>query len=350
MSDSPWQGAVIALGVTVVAMPALLMGLRRWKVVDQPNDRSSHRRPTLRGGGLAPALGVLVGLGILAGAGGVHDQWLVAAGLVGAGFGAIGLTDDLAGVEPRLRLVLQVLVAVAGLVGLARGIRGPTVWIVVFCLGVVLWLVAFVNAFNFMDGINGISGAQVVVAGSAWWAIGATEHAWALAAGGALVLGAAVGFLPFNAPRPVVFLGDVGSYFLGGLLAALVVVGVRSGLPPEAVGAPLFLYLADTAITIARRVRAGETWHQAHRRHAYQRLTQLRWSHMTTTLLVAAVMVVTSALGAVSLSSDLPGRAAADLAILAILVAYLAAPALAARRMAKRMGSEAGVSASRAPT
>jgi UDP-GlcNAc:undecaprenyl-phosphate GlcNAc-1-phosphate transferase len=333
MSGVPWQGGLIALGVTVVAMPAVLAGLRRADIVDVPNERSSHRAAVPRGGGLAPAIGVVAALVVLAVEAAGAGEPLVAVVAVAAGFGAIGAADDLVGLGPRLRLGLQGLVASAALVGLAEGLSGSLAWMVVFCVGVVVWLAAYVNAFNFMDGINGIAAAQAVVAGGAWWVIGAAQHIVPLAAGGAIALGAAAGFAPFNAPKARVFLGDVGSYFFGGLLAALVVVGLRAGLPPEAVVAPLGLYLADTATTIVRRVRAGETWHQAHRRHVYQRLTQAGWSHMATTGLVALSMVVVSALGAVSLTGNLAARAAADAAIVVVLAAYLAAPAIVARRV-----------------
>ncbi len=336
MSGVPWQGGLIALGVTVAAMPPVVLGLRRLDIVDIPNERSSHRAAVPRGGGLAPAIGVVAALVVLAVEPGGAGERLLAVVAVAVGFGVIGAADDLVGLGPRLRLGLQGLVASAALVGLAEGLSGSLAWMVVFCVGVVVWLAAYVNAFNFMDGINGISAAQAAVAGSAWWVVGATQHSWALAAGGAIALGAALGFAPFNAPRARVFLGDVGSYFFGGLLAGLVVVGLRAGIAPEAVVAPLGLYLADTAKTIVRRVRAGETWHQAHRSHAYQRLTQAGWSHMATTGLVALSMVVVSALGAVSLSGNLAARAVADAAIVVVLSAYVAAPAMASRRAPNR--------------
>jgi UDP-N-acetylmuramyl pentapeptide phosphotransferase/UDP-N-acetylglucosamine-1-phosphate transferase len=138
-------------------------------------------------------------------------------------------------------------------------------------------------------------------------------------------------FLPFNFPKAQVFLGDVGSYFIGAWLAALVILGLRAGIPPEAVLAPVALYLADTAVTIVRRARGAETWYLPRRSHAYQRLTQLGWSHTRTTGLVAAAMVSCSALGAVSLIDSIAARLVADLALAAVLVAYLASPTLLGR-------------------
>jgi hypothetical protein len=120
----------------------------------------------------------------------------------------------------------------------------------------------------------------------------------------------------------------VGSYALGAALAVLAACAVViAGLPPEAALGPLALYLADTAWTLQRRIRAGEPWLQAHRTHAYQRLTDAGWSHQRVTAATAAVSAALSLLGAVSLAAGPLPRAAADLAGLALLAAYLRAPA-----------------------
>jgi UDP-N-acetylmuramyl pentapeptide phosphotransferase/UDP-N-acetylglucosamine-1-phosphate transferase len=219
-------------------------------------------------------------------------------------------------------------VALACLPWLLHHLHGSTAWQTVFLAGVLIWLVAYVNAFNFMDGVNGISAAQAAVAGLAWMMIGLSQHVSSLAAAGAIAAGSAIGFVPFNFPRARVFLGDVGSYLLGGWIAATVVIGLRAGLPPEAVIAPLGLYLADTANTVVRRVRRGEAWWEPHREHAYQRLVQQGRSHTTVTAAAGSVMALTSLLGMVSLSAPPMLRALADLDIAAVLVAYLASPLL----------------------
>ena len=96
------------------------------------------------------------------------------------------------------------------------------------------------------------------------------------------------------------FLGDSGSYFLGGWLAVLVVVGLRADLPAEAVVAPLVIYLADTGTTLIRRIRQGERWWEPHRSHAYQRLVIAGWSHRRTTVLVTVAGLACAALGGVA--------------------------------------------------
>lgn len=332
---SPAASAGLAFAVVLATTPFVIGLVQRLGMVDHPNPRSSHQVGTPRGGGLAPALGVLAGLYVVAGLGTARAAMLAAA----IGFGVIGLLDDAWDVPPLPRLGLQALVAAVALPWLLDGLSGPVPWMLVFGAGCLLWLVAYVNAFNFMDGINGISAAQAVVAGVAWWVIGLDEDVPALAGGGAVVAGAALAFLPYNYPRALVFLGDVGSYLLGGLLASLAVVGLRAGVAPEAVLAPLALYLADTGTTLVRRARAGEVWYLPHRSHAYQRLTQGGWSHARTTAFVTGVMAACSGLGALSLIGSLPLRAAGDTGLAALLALYVMSPSILERRRRSRMRS-----------
>jgi len=190
------------------------------------------------------------------------------------------------------------------------------------------WITGLVNVFNFMDGVNGISGVHALIAGMAYacyaeWG----QHPFLLAASLAVAVSALL-FLPWNAGRARVFLGDAGSYSLGAALAVLAADAVLRGVPVEAVLGPLALYLADTAWTLQRRIRAGERWLQAHRTHVYQRWCDAGWSHQEVTLLTGAVTILLTLLGTVSLSRDLPARAAADLVGIAVLAAYLCSPAL----------------------
>ncbi len=138
----------------------------------------------------------------------------------------------------------------------------------------------------------------------------------------------ALAFLPWNAVRARVFLGDVGSYALGAALGVLAVIAVIHGVPPEAALGPLALYLADTAWTLQRRVRAGEGWSQAHRTHTYQRWCDVGWTHPEVTLVTAATTILVSLLGAMSLTGNLSLRLGCDLVGLTVLAVYLGSPAL----------------------
>jgi UDP-GlcNAc:undecaprenyl-phosphate GlcNAc-1-phosphate transferase len=320
--------ALVAAAITAACAWPTMAALRRLGVIDHPSGRRSHDRPTVRGGGVSPALGSLAGLLVstqMTGHG--RAAVLVAAG----GFGIVGLLEDLRGVRPVPRLVLQLSVAVAVLPSLLAGISGPDPWRIGAGVATVVWLVGYVNAFNFMDGINGISAAQAATAGAAWYFIGRHAAVGDVQAGALIGLAAAVAFAPWNFPTARLFLGDVGSYFFGALLATLAVLLLRGGVPLEAALAPTVLYLADTGVTLVRRIAAGY-WVTPHRDHVYQRLVQLGWSHARTTGLVAAVIAGCSLLGAVSLSGVVPARTAADATIGVVVAAYLSLPALLLRR------------------
>jgi UDP-GlcNAc:undecaprenyl-phosphate GlcNAc-1-phosphate transferase len=219
---------------------------------------------------------VAAGVGVSAVVARLLGQPLPNSTLAAAGaYGLLGLLDDIRGIPVGTRVVVQGLAGAAFAVKMSA--RRPNLSLTRhLCVGAATagWMAGYVNAFNFMDGIDGISIAQVVVAGGAWSVLGAAHDVPELVGLAAVAGGAALGFAPFNLPAAVCFLGDVGSYGLGALLAAGAVVGLEARLPVEAVIGPLAVYLADTAATLVRRVRGGEAWYRPHRSHAYQRLVQ----------------------------------------------------------------------------
>jgi len=307
--------------IVIVAVPATIPLLRRIHAVDVPSIRSSHSVPTPRGGGLPIAAGLLAAVAITRS--GASAAFAVAVGF----FAVLGFLDDLRGLPVSRRLALQATgsAVVAGLLVLPMH---PAVAGALLAVAAAVWITGVVNAFNFMDGVNGISGAHALIAGVAYacyaeWA----GHPFLLVASLAVAVSALL-FLPWNAGRARVFLGDAGSYSLGAALAVLAADAVLRGLPVEAVLGPLALYLADTAWTLQRRIRAGERWLHAHRTHVYQQWCDAGWSHQEVTLLTGAVTILLTLLGTVSLSGDLPVRAAADLIGIAVLATYLCSPAL----------------------
>ncbi|WP_225438344.1 MraY family glycosyltransferase [Candidatus Frankia nodulisporulans] len=321
---------VTACGATAVTTPVVLAAMRRLAAIDEVTARSSHRAPTVRGGGVAVVLGLFVGV-LTAVLVAKHDgpnllPFTAAATL----FGLIGLAEDVGGVTAMRRLALHVAAAfvITAMTVLAAVLGDPTpglaaVLAVTVCAP--LWITGFVNVFNFMDGINGISGMSAALAGGTLAALGALRDAPAVSAGGILVAATALGFLPYNFPRARIFLGDVGSYTLGAVIAVLTTQAVLVGVPLEAALAPSALYLADTSVTLLRRVRAGEPWHTAHRSHAYQRLTIAGWTHPQVTGLVAGVSTIVVALSLASFG-PWPGRLTADLAAAVVLAGYLRLP------------------------
>jgi UDP-N-acetylmuramyl pentapeptide phosphotransferase/UDP-N-acetylglucosamine-1-phosphate transferase len=319
----------IVSGTTATALTVRMLGWRA--VLDVPNQRSSHSKPTVRGGGIGLATGTLVALAIW------HTDLVGSTGLAlliaGLGFGAIGFVDDLtSALAVTIRLMLQLVVAAAVVAVLWEHTSQGTLLTALVGAAAALWIISFVNAFNFMDGINGISCAETIVAGVAFGLLARHEHQLALQAAAFALVAGSIGFAPFNFPTARIFLGDVGSYFAGAWLAVLVVIGLRGSIPAEAMVAPVVLYVADTGVTLVRRVHRHEAWHQAHRQHTYQRLVDLGWSHTQTTGLVFALVTLCSVLGSVSLLGSVPGRVAADLAVVVLVAGYLVLPQLIARR------------------
>jgi UDP-GlcNAc:undecaprenyl-phosphate/decaprenyl-phosphate GlcNAc-1-phosphate transferase len=324
----------VACGAFVtVAEPVTIRLLRRAAAIDVPNGRSSHSVPTPRGGGLPMAVGVAAAA-LLVQVQGTVVQRSVAVGFAAAvvAFAAIGFADDLTGLPAGWRLVLQGLASLAiGAVLASRSGLPPALSAAVTAV-IAVWLIGFVNAFNFMDGVNGISGAHALIAGAAYACLGWWLPDPFLAVAGAAVAAGALAFLPWNAGRARVFLGDVGSYGLGAALAVLAAYCVVArGIPLEAALAPLALYLTDTGWTLQRRIRSGAPVFQAHRTHTYQQLCDIGWSHQRVTTATATVTTALCLLGAASLTGNPALRGAADLTAVGLLAVYLRLPVFLGR-------------------
>ena len=311
--------------------------LETWGALDVPVERSSHVVPTLRGGGLAVAGGLLLGLGVLTVAAEGTPRALLLT-VLAASFAAtvVGFVEDVHGLRARARAGLQVALGiVVALVVL--GLTELPWWLAVLAA---VFFAAYVNVANFMDGINGISALHGVVVGLAYASWGAlSDETWLTGVGLCLAV-AFVAFLPWNLRAPGMFLGDAGSYLLGASVAATATAAVAVGVPLVAVLAPLVPYLADTAWTLARRVSRGEIWHQAHRSHAYQRLA-LTLGHLPVALLVAA----TSALAVgVSVLAVVGGAAvvAAWAGLVLLAAVYLGLTNILASRQRSSEGARHG--------
>lgn len=313
---------LVALLVGLALQPVAISLLRRQGALDRPTERSSHLIPTVRGGGAAVVIALVLGALMAAftdrNAGSRASLVLLVVVVLCA---MIGLAEDLFGVPVVQRFVL-LLVATAPLALLSDGTPAVRAG---WALLAVAFAVAVVNATNFMDGINGISAAQGTAAGLAFAALAYSQDLYAIAVVATAVVGAAASFAPYNVPHARVFLGDSGSYALGGALAGLSIALLAGGLPVEAAVAPLAVYLADTGVTLLRRIRAAEPWHLPHRTHVYQRLTDLGLTHTQVSGLVLVLVVICSALGAVSLT-DPAARVVADGALVLVVAGYLSLP------------------------
>ena len=322
----------ISLAASGVLTGLLVPVLRRLGVTDVPNDRSLHSSHTPRGGGLALLLAVL--LAVLATDEALPDGAVTAltAAIV---LGAVGLADDVRSLPAALRLAAQGAVALATAAVIEHQATGLEVWAPVFVVVATVAVVAYVNAFNFMDGVNGISALNTVVCGGwlAW--LGHEYDETALVVLGCALAGAALGFLPWNVSSRI-FLGDVGSYGIGGLVSTALVLAWASGVPVALVVAPTLVYLADTGWVIVKRARAGQSLTQAHRGHVYQRLVLGGWPAWASAAWSAALAMVICLLAA-GLYDDQP-LVAVLLAAL-VLLAYLATPRLVRSAPADRVAS-----------
>jgi Fuc2NAc and GlcNAc transferase len=281
-----------AAGVGWLRRVALARGM-----VDVPNARSSHQSAVPRGGGLAIALVASLAVMALAVGGAVSRGVALALLIPGAVVAAIGWVDDLRGLPAAARLGAH-LVAASAALALVGG-WGPA-WLPPGSIGwwllqaaTVVGIAWSINLYNFMDGIDGIAGAEAVyLGGSGFLLLSGALVESELAAVSLVLAACALGFLAWNWPPARIFMGDAGSGYLGFAFAALAVASAHSD--PVMILAWLILagsFFVDALVTLARRLLRGERLHEAHRIHAYQWLARRFGSHAPVTLLYGAVNV-----------------------------------------------------------
>ena len=255
---------------------------RRMRWFALPNERSFHAEPTPSIGGLAIVIPVLAYLGYVSAAGVATAHGL----LLGAGLLAVvGLRDDLKELSSVFRFACQILAVALVLWYMAL----PWPWLALLVTGVaLLW---HVNLFNFMDGIDGIAGSQCLIYCLGVLLLAGDLAGW-LGELNWLLAGASIGFLVFNWPPARIFMGDVGSGFLGLLLAVIAVEVARQEYLPLVASLILLAgFWFDASYTLCVRMMSGQKFVQAHRSHLYQQLAAKK-GHRWTTLVYAAFAVV----------------------------------------------------------
>lgn len=308
-------GFLLSMAVCVGVLPVVIRALRAQGLVDVPNQRSSHQVPILRGAGIAiwPSL---VAASLVAQRSIDHLRLLSL--LVLVGFCLLGFLEDLRGLPIRLRLVGQfVLGLVSSLELFGFGFSA---------LAAAAFVAAVVNAFNFMDGINGVSAATAAIAGLTFAAAGLFASSSSLAILGAVVAGAALGFLPFNFPVARVFLGDSGSYLLGAALAVGALLAVEADIPLVVAIAPLAIYGADTLSTVLNRLASGKTITEPHRDHVYQSIADHYASHVKASGVVSSFNAAVVGASAISATSFPAATAVSIGLVFAICATYLSFP------------------------
>jgi UDP-N-acetylmuramyl pentapeptide phosphotransferase/UDP-N-acetylglucosamine-1-phosphate transferase len=285
----------LAAAISYLVTHWLVRAPRRWQAIDVPNGRSSHHRPTPRSGGIGIVTACILTLPWL---------WIMVASEVAAlKFGAavagylviaaVGLIDDLRAIGPLTKYLGQLGAAIIAvwcgvlLTGLTLPF-GLTLSFGSFSFALtILWLTGFSNIFNFMDGIDGLAGGAGVIYSLALAGVCFGTGHRLLGAGSLVVAASCLGFLAHNFPPAKIFMGDVGSLFIGYVLAAFAVAAATSGEQPAPFIALLLIFstfIYDATFTLLRRLRRGERLIEAHRSHLYQRLVIAGQSHRRVTL------------------------------------------------------------------
>jgi len=293
---------MIALAVIAALLASFVLtglarryALRR-RLIDEPNSRSSHRLPTARGGGIGFVVTFEVALAFLFAAGAVPlDAWLALLG-AGVAVAGIGFLDDHRHVPAKIRFLVHVLAAAWVIVWLEPNVERAvgSQWPAGLAAAVtVLFIVWLINLNNFMDGTDGLAGVEAVTAG-----LGAAGLAFLLLPDSGswllpLLLAAVVGgFLIWNLPPARIFMGDVGSGFVGLCLAALALESLATA-PPFFWAWMILLgvFVVDATFTLVRRMARGHAFYEAHRAHAYQHAAR-RFGHRAVMLAVGACNVL----------------------------------------------------------
>jgi Fuc2NAc and GlcNAc transferase len=303
-------GLLFSWAVVRCLIPHLRRGL-----VDEPNDRSSHSKPTPRGGGVAFVFVFVVAsaFGLLL----IGSRPLIFVALIAFPLSLVGLFDDRYNLPVGIRYGAQLATAI--LVISRSSLVVPSFAHLPFLILVLFAVTAVINFTNFMDGLDGLVAGCMSVAFAAFAILlNAPWPIWAL-------VGALLGFLIWNWSPAKVFMGDVGSTFLGVVFAALVLQAPSwtDALAMFFVAMPLF---SDAGLCVCRRLRAGQEIFRAHRLHLFQRLYQAGWSHAhVSALYIAATALLAGAL----LLGGLPwvlGLALLELLIGLWLDQYVAVP------------------------
>ncbi|SMF09857.1 UDP-N-acetylmuramyl pentapeptide phosphotransferase/UDP-N-acetylglucosamine-1-phosphate transferase [Tistlia consotensis] len=317
---------------------ALARLLHRRGILDRPNERSSHSDPTPRGGGLAIVGALLLGWPLLLlwqGGAPPAGLWIIWSGALL--LAAISFVDDLVSLGAAPRFAAQIVAVAAGLAlldGPGGGV-GPVFqgllpfWLDRLLAGLAwLW---FVNLYNFMDGIDGITGVESAGLGIGIALLFGLGGALLPAGLALLIAAAAVGFLAWNWQPARIFMGDVGSVPLGFLLGWLLLLAAAEGQWAAALILPAY-YWCDATITLLRRAARRERVWRAHREHFYQRAVQRGLSHAAVARLIG---FVDAGLIVLALLAGRLGPWTA-LAAAALLVAWLL------RRLARGRARQAG--------
>jgi UDP-N-acetylmuramyl pentapeptide phosphotransferase/UDP-N-acetylglucosamine-1-phosphate transferase len=329
-----WPGfALIVFVVTAFIVDVMIILSTRFRLVDLPNKRSAHALPTARGAGIAFVLTTFLASCVAA------YRWpdlafriLVGVMTPSLVIAVVGFIDDIRPLRAVLRLFIQIGVAVfmtavlgplpaVELPGLPALGLGHLAWPLT-----VLWIVGLINAFNFMDGADGMAGLGAVIVGLSMAAVGYRIGALAPMLLASFTAAAVGGFLVFNWQPARVFMGDVGSGFLGAVFAAITIL-VSDELIVQAfvpMAMALWPYVYDPFVGVLRRLWNGKNPLVPHREFFFHRLVRSGVSHATAALLYGALSAAGGIVGVAMVSPGIPAEVRVWLpAVVVVLAAAL---------------------------
>ena len=305
-------------GLTILATLITWAMLKHGQILDHPNQRSSHSKAVPKSGGISIVVTFLIGMLVIVLF--IDSELMEKSYIWGFVFSAIliaiiSFVDDVREKSAQFKLVTHI-VAVG--VVLYCGIVIDTLtlpWVGLVDLEwagyliSAIWILGLTNAYNFMDGIDGLVGSTALIAALFFMAISYYEGSSFVYITGYTIIAGSVGFLIYNAPPAKIFMGDVGSAFLGFVFASLAIIAARYDYSRTSflvMPLLLFHFIYDTLFTFFRRLLRGENALQAHRTHLYQLLVRCGYSHLEVTLLLAC-MAFLQGLGAIWMV-NIPGN------------------------------------------
>lgn len=318
MTGAAWVSVAGVAVLSWLGCKALITLAPQLGLVPEPQLHSAHDRPTPVGGGLAIALAmVLMATGLA-----VVDAlpWNVVF-LIGAGLpvALVGWLDDRKPLTPLVRLPVHLVSATLGLAVIGFPESSLLIVLAVLLIG---WAI---NLYNFMDGIDGLAGSQALLIGMAggvfFVAGGLPGYAW-IAFATAL---AAAGFLYWNLSPARIFLGDVGSGYLGYLFGVLAVASHLNGGPSVLIWMALLgVFGFDASVTLLRRFLRGDRWYAGHREHAYQRAVRAGFTHSQVTWTLLGFTAVMAGIAGTVWALEFPPATALILATGCLAIGYSA--------------------------
>ena len=297
--------------ISLIGTRLLILAFRdRRMLIDVPNARSNHTTPVPRGGGLAVVFAMIIPMMVAD-----IPLYVVLSILLLA---AVSLLDDLISVPALVRLLVQIIAVSIPLSSMDINILGDVLPPLAEKMMVGIAWIWFINLFNFMDGVDGLSATEMISVGLAiaLLIIFAGIFPDPVAEYGMIVAAAGAGFWWWNKHPAKIFLGDVGSIPIGFMLGYLLVYIGTNGFLAAAIIIPAY-YVTDTSVTLFKRIiRKQKIW-EAHSEHYYQRAVRKGWSHQSVNVYIAGINILT---GYIAIQSMLYP----DLNMIFIALAYMA--------------------------